>query len=66
MKQVILHVDGMSCGHCVQSIEGALKTIGAQGNVNLNSKTVSIEYDESIVSLQSIKKAIEEQGYEVN
>lgn len=27
MKDVVLKVDGMSCGHCVRAVEGALKSV---------------------------------------
>lgn len=64
-KNVTLHVEGMSCGHCVNSVEGALKIIGAAGKVNLDSKSVTVEYDESKVTLEAIKEAIEDQGYDV-
>ncbi|MNI98804.1 Copper chaperone CopZ [compost metagenome] len=55
----------MSCNHCVNSIEGALKTLGATGKVDLNSNLVTVQFDESKISLDSIKEAIEEQGYDV-
>jgi copper chaperone len=65
MKNVTLKVEGMSCQHCVNSIEGALKTIGAKGKVDLASGSVTVEYDEGKLQLTSIKEAIEEQGYDV-
>ncbi|OXS54934.1 copper resistance protein CopZ [Cohnella sp. CIP 111063] len=65
MKNVTLKVEGMSCGHCVNSIEGALKTIGASGKVDLSGGTVVVAYDESQLTLSAIKEAIEEQGYDV-
>ncbi|GAB6992351.1 copper ion binding protein [Paenibacillus pini] len=65
MKNEVLNVKGMSCGHCVNSIEGALKEIGAKGKVDLNSETVTVEFDENKLSIDKIKDAIEEQGYEV-
>jgi copper chaperone len=66
MKNVTLNVEGMSCGHCVNSIEGALKTLGAQGNVDLANESVDVLYDESKLTLETIKEVIEEQGYEVH
>jgi len=66
MKKITLQVEGMSCDHCVNSIEGALKTLGAQGKVDLANESVAVEYDESKLSLEVIKEAIEEQGYEVH
>ncbi|MEX3617887.1 cation transporter [Paenibacillus glucanolyticus] len=65
MKQVTLTVEGMSCSHCVNSVEGALKSEGASGKVDLASNTVAVEYDESKISLEALKEAIEEQGYDI-
>ncbi|MBP1973038.1 copper ion binding protein [Cohnella thailandensis] len=65
MTNVTLKVQGMSCQHCVHSIEGALKEIGAQGKVNLQDDSVDVAFDVSKVSLEQIKEAIEEQGYDV-
>ncbi len=65
MKQTTLKVTGMSCGHCVQSVEKALKEIGASGTVHLSSGSVDVTYDEATLPLETIKAAIEEQGYDV-
>lgn len=65
MQTVTLKVEGMSCGHCVNSVEGAVKQAGASGKVDLNAGSVTVEFDESKVSLDGIKEAIEEQGYDV-
>lgn len=65
MTNVTLKVEGMSCQHCVNSIEGALKEIGAQGEVKLESNTVDVSYDENRITMEAIKEAIEEQGYDV-
>ncbi|AZS15504.1 copper ion binding protein [Paenibacillus lutimineralis] len=65
MKSVKLKVQGMSCQHCVNSIEGALKEIGAIGKVDLNSESVDVTFEESQVSMEQIKEAIEELGYVV-
>lgn len=65
MTHVTLKVEGMSCGHCVKSIEGALKEIGAMGKVDLSAKTVEVEFDQAGLTLEAVKEAIEEQGYEV-
>lgn len=65
MTTEVLKVEGMSCGHCVKAVEGAVQEVGANGKVDLEKKTVSVEYDEGKVTLASIKEAIEEQGYDV-
>lgn len=65
MSNVILKVEGMSCGHCVSAVEGAVKELGAEGKADLANKTVAVHYDESRVTLEAIKEAIEDQGYDV-
>jgi copper chaperone len=49
----------------VNSIEGAVKKLGASAKVDLDSKSVSLQFDESKVTLETIKTAIEDQGYDV-
>jgi len=65
MSQVTLKVEGMSCGHCVNSVEKAVAEVGATGKVDLAAKQVTVEYNEAIVKLATIVEAIEEQGYDV-
>ncbi|WP_410513219.1 copper ion binding protein [Paenibacillus sp. BR2-3] len=65
MSNVVLKVEGMSCGHCVSSVEKAVSNVGAAAKVDLSAKTVAVEFDENKVSLGTIKEAIEDQGYDV-
>lgn len=66
MQQVKLEVSGMSCGHCVQSIEGSLQTIGAEGKADLASKTVTVRFDDKSLSLNAIKETIEDLGFHID
>jgi copper chaperone len=65
MKTVTLQVEGMSCQHCVHSIEGALREIGVSGKVDLKNNEVSVVFDEEKIGLEQVKDTIEEQGYDV-
>ncbi|MCA0757762.1 copper ion binding protein [Paenibacillus sp. N4] len=65
MANVVLKVEGMSCGHCVSAVEKAVSGAGAVGKVDLAGKKVTVDYDESKVSLEAVKAAIEDQGYDV-
>ncbi|MFD0682183.1 MULTISPECIES: copper ion binding protein [unclassified Paenibacillus] len=65
MTNVTLKVEGMSCGHCVNSIEGALQKIGVDGKVDLGNKSVAVSFDEQKVTLNKVKETIEDQGYDV-
>ncbi|MEK4439334.1 copper ion binding protein [Paenibacillus sp. FSL K6-2862] len=65
MKNITLKVQGMSCQHCVNSIESALKEMGAVAKVDLQSESVNVKFEESQVSLERIKEVVEEQGYDI-
>ncbi|MGG4550861.1 copper chaperone CopZ [Paenibacillus humicus] len=68
MEQTTLYVKGMSCGHCINSIEGNVGKLNGVGSVkvNLNEGTVAVSFDPKAVSLKEIKEVIDEQGYEVD
>lgn len=65
MQSITLKVEGMSCNHCVNAVEGAVGKLGASAKVNLAGKSVAVEFDETKVSVGAIKEAIEDQGYDV-
>ncbi|MGH2705098.1 MAG: copper ion binding protein [Actinomycetota bacterium] len=67
MTDRVLAVPEVHCGHCVASIEGAVGSLGGVESVtvDLTSKDVSVRFDESRVSLESIVETIEGQGYDV-
>lgn len=62
-----LQVQGMTCGHCKKAVEGAVKELDgvSSAEVNLEAGSVDVAYDESKVNVESMKEAIEEQGYDV-
>lgn len=62
----IIHVDGMSCQHCVNHVKSALESIQGVSNVkvNLDSNTAVIKSSTEI-SDSNIEEVIKEAGYEV-
>lgn len=66
MKETI-KVQGMSCNHCVNSVEGSLGKLAGVSSVkvNLQAGEVSVEFDNEQTTLEQIKETIEEQGYDV-
>lgn len=67
MTNKTIKVEGMTCGHCKSSVEGALNKIEgvSSAEVNLEDNQVAVEYDESKVSDNDMSNAIEDQGYDV-
>ncbi len=66
-EKIVLNVEGMSCNHCVNSVKKAVGAIDGVSSVevNLDDKTVTIEYDLQKVNIEDIKLAIEDEGYTV-
>lgn len=67
MQNVTLHVQGMSCGHCVNAIEDSVGQLAGveQVKVNLADAQVEIAFGEAQVSLDQIIETIDDQGYDV-
>jgi copper chaperone len=67
MEKMTLNVKGMSCGHCINSIEGSVGELSGVTTVkvNLDSGTVSVEFNPNEVTLDKIKETIDDQGYDV-
>ncbi|QKY68799.1 copper chaperone CopZ [Lentibacillus sp. CBA3610] len=65
--QTTLDVKGMTCGHCESAVKGALEEIeGVHGvEVTLDTGKVNVTYDEAIANIESMREAVEEQGYDV-
>lgn len=67
MEQVTINVQGMSCGHCVNSIEGNVGELKGVNSVkvHLDEGKVDVTFDSNVVSLKEITDVIEDQGYDV-
>ncbi len=67
MNTVTLSVPDISCGHCKNSIEGAVSGLEGIANVEvaIEAKTVDLSFDPAAVSLDTIIEMIEGQGYDV-
>ncbi len=60
-------VPDMSCCHCKAAVEGELNKLSGVENsyADLEKGTVAVRFDESRVSTDQLKGAIEEAGYTV-
>jgi copper chaperone len=57
----------MSCEHCVKAVTDAVSALPSVSDVSvdLGGGAASLTYDAVEVSLDAIKEAIEDQGYDV-
>lgn len=62
-----LHVEGMTCGHCVKTVHDRVKAFDAVDEVDVHLETgeVDIEFDADAVEIREIIAAIEDEGYTV-
>jgi len=67
MASAILKVTGMTCGGCVKSIENVLDDEAGVHRVNadMDAGTVAVNFDDNIVQLSDIERAIKKVGFEI-
>ncbi|MGB6779568.1 MAG: copper chaperone CopZ [Planococcus citreus] len=67
MEQTTLKIEGMTCDHCKKAVEGALRNLqGVQEvKVDVAKGIADVTYNNSEVTADSMKEAVEDQGYDV-
>ena len=65
MEKATIALGGMTCGHCVATVESALKGVGGvrAASVDLDTQTAIVEFDPSSASLPMMETAVVEAGY---
>jgi copper ion binding protein len=63
----VFRVQGMSCMHCKAAIEKALQALPgvAEAEVDLEGAAVRVVFEETAVTVEQMREAIEEVGYTV-
>jgi len=67
-ERLNLKISGMSCAACASRVERTLSDLEGvlRANVNFALERATVEYDPSRVSLQELKKAVEDAGYKAD
>jgi len=66
MKNTVLAIGGMSCGHCLNAVNKALgSTLGVRVEA-VQIGRASLRYDEKLTDLSRITAAVEAAGYTVD
>ena len=63
----ILNVDGITCGHCVDTIKEAVEILDGifSVDVDIEKKQVVVEFDEKMAKPEDLIDKIEEVGFKV-
>lgn len=63
MKQVTLHIEGMSCGHCLNAVKQALAAVPGVVVEELRIGRALVAIDESRVTPAAVEAAVTGAGY---
>jgi copper chaperone len=65
MKTARIEITGMSCGHCVDAVETALRSRAGvrAAKVDLTAGTAEVEYEEREVGPEDLIAAVTNEGY---
>ena len=63
----LLNVPSISCNHCKMAIEGAVGALTGVRSVavDVDAKSVAIDFETGDVTLETIEATVREEGYEV-
>jgi copper ion binding protein len=66
MKKII-DVEGITCEHCVSTIQKAIKNLSGiiKVDVDIPKKKVIVEFNQSLKNSEEILKKIKEAGFEI-
>lgn len=65
MKKEEIKIEGMSCGHCVMSVKKELSKIEGLKIDSVEIGRAVVEYDETKISDNIIREAVEDAGYSI-
>lgn len=65
MKQATIHIDGMSCQHCVMRVKKAIEGLAGISDLSVEIGSAHMTYDESKIQQADIENAIIKAGYKI-
>jgi copper chaperone CopZ len=63
MRSLTLHIEGMSCGHCLNAVNQALVQLPGVRLESLRIGRADLQYDETAIEPGRIEAAVTEAGY---
>ncbi|HEX6644245.1 MAG TPA: cation transporter [Gemmatimonadales bacterium] len=63
MAEARLHIEGMSCGHCIGRVRSTLQQIPGVEVLSLELGRAVVRYPESGTSPEAIARALTDDGY---
>ena len=63
MQHTTLHIEDMSCGHCLQAVNRALSAVPGVEIESVQMGRAEVRYDEATTSPAALEAAVSEAGY---
>jgi copper chaperone CopZ len=63
MKRITLHIDGMSCGHCLNAVRQALSDAAGIQVESVQMGRAVVSYDAQLTAPSNIESLIADAGY---
>ena len=63
MRQATLHIEGMSCGHCLNAVNRALSAVPGVRIDALRVGRADVSYDDTTTTTSDLEAAVAEAGY---
>jgi copper chaperone len=63
MQHATLHIEGMSCGHCLNAVNRALSAVPGVRVEAIRIGRADVSFDEATVALSQLEAAVAEAGY---
>jgi len=63
MRMLTLHIEGMSCGHCLQAVRGVLEKADGVRVDSVSMGRAEVAYDEDLTQPDRIAAMITGEGY---
>jgi copper ion binding protein len=66
MERLELHIDGMSCDHCVRAVRNALQEVNGVTVEQVKVGSATVTYDPARATRQEIVEAVNDEGYDAH
>jgi copper chaperone CopZ len=63
MRHITLHIDGMSCGHCLNAVSQALGRLPGVEIESVRMGRAELRYDDAVTTPEAITSAVADAGY---
>jgi copper chaperone len=63
MRPITLHIEGMSCGHCLNAVQRALADLPGVEVDSVRMGRADVRYDEHTVQPTQLEAAVADAGY---